>query len=154
MLLLVQRWSHDTEYSFYRSYESQYTDFLIYEINKAVDEYFKYIKMKDSEEKDYCEKCLTTQHYLLLLQHLVAIEKQRNQKFNVFAEMWRYNCFYRTSCDIYEALGVGLLDESIGNLEQAQKVLESVVKRNPINDEAIRVLKDFYKRNPGLNSKN
>ena len=83
----------------------------------------------------------------------MAIENERKQKVNVFAEMWRYNCFFRTASDVYEALGVGLLDESVGNVEQAQVVLESVVKNNPINDEANRVLEDFYKRNPGLNRK-
>ena len=106
--------------------------------------------MNDQKEKDYCESCLNTMHYLLLLQHLVAIEDSRNQKPNVFAEMWRYNCFFRTASDVYEALGVGLLDEAVGNKEQAQTVLESIVRNNPIHDEANRVLADFYQRNPEM----
>ena len=112
-----------------------------------MEAYFKYIKLKDQKEKDYCEICFNTMHYLLLLQHLVAIEENRNQKINIFAEMWRYNCFFRTASDVYEALGVGLLDEAIGNKEQARFVLESIVKCNPIHNEANRVLTDFYKRN-------
>lgn len=150
MLMLGQRWLHDNEYSSYRSYEQQYTDFLLDEVKKAVDGYFRYIKLNDSKERDYCEKCLNTQHYILLLQHLLAIEDERKQKVNVFADMWRCNCFFRTGSDTYEALGVGLLDESVGNVEQGRMVLETVVKNNPIHDEAIRVLEEFYKRHPGL----
>ena len=147
MLMLCQRWLHDTEYSFYRTYEKKYTDFFKAELKTALEAYFKYIKLKDQKEKDYCEICFNTMHYLLLLQHLVAIEENRNQKINIFAEMWRYNCFFRTASDVYEALGVGLLDEAIGNKEQARFVLESIVKCNPIHNEANRVLTDFYKRN-------
>ena len=150
MLMLCQRWLHDTEYSSYRNYEQQYTDFFLDEVKKAAEGYFRYIKLEDSEEKDYCDNCLKSQHYIMLLQHLVAIENERKQKVNVFADMWRYNCFFRTASDVYEALGVGLLDESVGNVEQGRMVLETVVKNNPIHDEAIRVLEEFYKRHPGL----
>ena len=150
MLMLCQRWLHDTEYSYYRTYESEYTNFFKAELKTALYAYFKYIRLNDQKEKDYCESCLNTMHYLLLLQHLVAIENSRNQKPNVFAEMWRYNCFFRTASDVYEALGVGLLDEAVGNKEQAQTVLESIVRNNPIHDEANRVLADFYQRNPEM----
>lgn len=150
MLMLCQRWLHDTEYSYYRTYESEYTSFFKAELKTALYAYFKYIRLNDQKEKDYCESCLNTMHYLLLLQHLVAIENSRNQKPNVFAEMWRYNCFFRTASDVYEALGVGLLDEAVGNKEQAQMVLESIVRNNPIHDEANRVLADFYQRNPEM----
>lgn len=150
MLMLCQRWLHDTEYSFYRTYESKYTDYFKAELKSALDAYFKYIRLKDQKEMDYCESCLNTMHYLLLLQHLVAIEDSRNPKSNVFAEMWRYNGFFRTACDVYEALGVGLLDDAVGNKEQAQMVLESIVKNNPIHNEANRVLSVFYERNPEL----
>lgn len=150
MLMLCQRWSHDTEYSNYRSYETKYTVFFKAELKVALAAYFKYCKLEDQNAKEYCERCLDSMHYLLLLQHLVAIEDSRNQKQNVFADMWRYNCFFRTAGDVYEALGVGLLDEAIGHKEQAQMVLESIVKYNPIHDESIRVLEDFYDRNPEL----
>ena len=150
MLMLCQRWLHDTEYSYYRTYESEYTNFFKAELKTALYAYFKYIRLNDQKEKDYCESCLNTMHYLLLLQHLVAIEDSRNQKPNVFAEMWRYNCFFRTASDVYEALGVGLLDEAVGDKEQAQTVLESIVRNNPIHDEANRVLADFYQRNPEM----
>lgn len=153
ILMLCQRWLHDTEYSVYRSYEQKYTDFFLDEIKKVVEGYFRYIKLKDTEERDYCEKCLKSQHYILLLQRLVAIENERKQTVNVFAEMWRCNCFFRTASDVYETLGVGLLDETIVNVEQGRMVLETVVKKNPIHDEAIRVLEDFYKRHPEMKRK-
>lgn len=153
ILMLCQRWLHDTEYSIYRSYEQKYTDFFLDEIKKSVEGYFRYIKLKDTEERDYCEKCLKSQHYILLLQRLVAIENERKQTVNVFADMWRCNCFFRTASDVFEALGVGLLDESVGNVEQGRTVLETVVKNNPIHDEAIRVLEDYYKRHPELKRK-
>lgn len=153
ILMLCQHWLHDTEYSIYRRYEQQYTDYFLDEVRKAVDGYYRYIKLTDSEEREYCDTCLKSHHYILLLQRLVAIEKDRNQKFNVFAEMWRCNCFFRTASDVLEALGVGLLDESVGNVEQGRTVLETVVKNNPIHDEAIRVLEDYYKRHPELKRK-
>ena len=150
ILMLCQRWMHDNEYGTYRRYESKYTDYFKSKLKTALDAYFKYVRLKDQKERDYCESCLNTMHYLLLLQHLVAIEDSRNQKPNVFAEMWRYNCFFRNAVDVYEALGVGLLDEAVDNKEQAQMVLELIVKNNPIHDEAIRVLQDFYDRNPEI----
>lgn len=150
MLMLCQRWSHDTEYSFCRGYETKYAKYFEDEVNKAAEGYFKYIKLKDQKTKEYCESCIGTTHYLLLLQQLVAIEDDRKQKPNIFAEMWRYNCFFRTAGDVYEALGVGLLDEAIGHKEQAQMVLETIVKNNPIHNEANRILDGFYQRNPEM----
>jgi hypothetical protein len=51
---------------------------------------------------------------------------------------------------VCEGLGVGLLDEAIGNKELARNVLKSIVKNNPIHDEANRVLTEFYERNPEM----
>ncbi len=150
MLMLCQRWMHDLVYSTYRQYESKYTAYFEKELKTAVYGYFKYIKFQDTEKKYYCQRCLDTQHYLLLLQQLETIERGRNQKPNVFAEMWRYNCFFRTASDVCEGLGVGLLDEAIGNKELARNVLKSIVKNNPIHDEANRVLTEFYERNPEM----
>lgn len=150
MLVLVQHWFCDTEYSLYRKYESQYTAFFKHETTKALNAYFSYIKLNNQEERDYCEGCLKTNHYLPLLHYLATKEKERNQKTNIYIEMWRYCCFYRTRYDVCEALAVGLLDELIGNKDKARLILESILNDNPINEEAFRILEDFYRRNPEL----
>ena len=150
MLVLAQHWFCDTEYSQYREYESQYTSFFKDEMTKALDTYFSYIKLNNQEEREYCEGCLKTNHYLPLLHYLAMKEKDRNQKPNIFIEMWRYNCLYRTRYDVCEALTVGLLDELMGDKTGAKIILERILNDNPINEEAARVLNDFYNRNPEL----
>lgn len=114
MLVLAQRWFFDPEYNFYRRYETNYSDFLTAEFDKALAGYFTYIKSSDEAEKKLCKNYLDTRHFLLLLYQLTGLEKERNQKPNVFKQMWGYNCFVRTSCDVYEDLAVGLMDEICG----------------------------------------
>ena len=42
------------------------------------------------------------------------------------------------------------MDEFLGLKAYAKIIFETLVKENPINDDAIQTLADFYKRNPGL----
>ncbi len=150
MLVLAQRWFFDPEYDFYRKYETQYSDFLTAELEKALDGYFTYIKLSNDVELKLSRNYLNTRHYLLLLYHLTISEMARNQKPNVFKQMWLYNCFFRTRCDVYEAIAVGQMDEVCGNKAMAKQVLQIVVEDNPINRNAIQSLEDFHKRNPEL----
>lgn len=149
MLVLCQHWLFNMEFAFYRGYESKYTAFLLSETEKAFNSYVKYAKI-DEKELDCCKKYLETRHHLLLLYRLAVAEKERNQRPNVFLEMWKYNCFFRTKIDIYEAFGVGLMDELEGDEISARKIFECLRKENPINEDAIITLNDFYKRHSGL----
>ena len=148
MLVLNQHWLWDAEYAFYRSYETEYSKYFEMETRKALDQYFRYIKMTDQEELELCDLYLKSNLLLLLLYRLVLMEKIRNQKHNLFAEAWRYNCFVRTKSNVYEAFGVGLMEEFLGNKVLAMNIFESLVEENPIHDDAIRTLKEFYERNP------
>lgn len=150
MLVLIQHWFWDTEYAYDRSYECEYTKYFEDEMKKSLEQYFGYIKMTDKKERDLCELYLQRKWHVLLLYRLAEMEKVRNQKPNLFAEAWRYNCFIRTKCNLYEAFGVGFMDEFLGLKAYAKIIFETLVKENPINDDAIQTLADFYKRNPGL----
>lgn len=150
MLVLNQHWLWDTEYAYYRSYEKEYSNYFEAETRKALEQYLGYIKMTDQQEHELCELYLKRNCLVLLLHRLALMEIIRNQKKNLFAEAWRYNCFIRTRSNVYEALGVGLMDELIGNKELAKVIFESLVEDYPIHDDAIRTLKEFYERNPEL----
>ena len=150
MIVLAQHWFWDIEYSYYRTYEIDYSRFFQNEMTKALNSYFVYIKFKDKKVKEYCEECLNKKLYLLLLHNLISLENDRNQKPNIFAEMWRYNCFFRIGSVFYEAVAVGLLDEITSNKLRAKEILVQILKENPINEEVIRVVDDFFNRNPEL----
>lgn len=150
ILVLNQHWLWDMEYAHYRSYEKEYSKYFETETSKALEQYWVYIKMKDQEERDLCDLYLKRNWLVLLLYRLALREKIRNQKYNLFAEAWRYNCFIRTRCNVYEAFGVGLMEEFLGNKEMAKDVFESLVEEYPIHDDAIQTLKEFYERNPEL----
>ena len=146
LLMINQRWFHDTEYSHFRNYEAHYTEFLEREISIALKKYLSYIKLTVDGECDIYMRYLQTKHYLLLLYRLAVIEKERRQIHNVFLELWKGNCFYRTRFDVYEALGVGLMTELSGQIDAARDIFESIVKDNPINEDAIQTLNQFNER--------
>lgn len=150
MLMLVQHWFWDMEYGYYRSYEQKYSDYLTEEALKALHDYFYYVKLKDEDERTLCEKYLKSHYCLLLLYRLAYLEKVRNQKPNIFLEMWRYNCFVRPRQNMYEAFGVGLMTELAGDKTGAKKIFETILEDNPINKDAINTLEDFCKRNPEI----
>ena len=154
MLMLLQQWMWNSDYEFYRRYEINYTTYLQQETEKALEDYFKYIKLNDTEEREYCEKCLKNNYLLLLLYRLAYREKVRKQKPNQFLSFWQHNCFVRTRCNMYEAFAVGLLTELEGNKEAARDILEEIRYDNPIHQCAIDTLADFYKRNPDLKNNN
>lgn len=150
MLMLLQQWMWNADYEFYRRYETNYTAYLQQETEKALEGYFKYIKLNDTEDREYCEKCLKNNYLLLLLYRLAYREEVRKQKPNQFLSFWQHNCFARTRCNMYEAFAVGLLTELEGNNEAARDILEAIRYDNPINQDAIKTLADFYERNPDL----
>ena len=154
MLMLLQQWMWNSDYEFYRRYEINYTTYLQQETGKALEDYFKYIKLNDTEEREYCEKCLKNNYLLLLLYRLAYREEVRKQKPNQFLSFWQHNCFVRTRCNMYEAFAVGLLTELEGNKEAARDILEEIRYDNPIHQCAIDTLADFYKRNPDLKNNN
>lgn len=151
LLMMNQRWFHDPEYSHYRSYEAHYNEFLEREISIALRGYLSYIKLTDEGEYKIYISYLETKHYLLLLYRLAVKEKERRQDHNVFLELWNSNCFYRTRFDVYEALGVGLMTELSGQIDLARDIFESIVKDNPINEDAIQTLDQFNERHNKLN---
>ena len=148
MLMLAQHWLYGQEFSAYRSYENKYSDYFKAESTKALKCYFTYIKYKDKDEIKMCENYLETYHYILLLNRLVIIEKERNQNPNIFLEMWRYNCYVRLRSDVYEALAVGIMFELEDNIQLAKEVLKTIVADYPINDCALKTLKEFNERHP------
>ena len=148
MIMLSQHWFHGQEYSAYRSYECKYSEYFETECTKALNGYFAYCRLKDKEEKERCENFLKTKHYLLLLNRLVVLEKARNQKPNVFLEMWRHNCYVWYKTDVYEALGVGIMCELDGNVDLAKSILEEVRILHPLNNDVKATLDEFYQRNP------
>lgn len=151
LLMINQRWFHDPEYSHYRRYEAHYTEFLEHEISIVLEKYFTYIKLTDDSVREICIKYLQTKHYLLLLYWLAILEKERRQSHNVFLELWNSNCFYRTRFDVHEALGVGLMTDCSGQIDAARDIFESIVKENPINEDAIQTLDQFNERHNKLN---
>ena len=150
MIMLSQHWFCGQEYVIYQGYEDKYSDYFKVEAAKALDGYFAYIKLKEKDERDLCENYLKLHHYLLLLNRLVLIEKHRNQKPNLFLEMWRHNCYIWLRADMHEALGVGIMCELNGNLQQAKDILETVVNDNPISSDAKNTLDELYDRNPEM----
>lgn len=148
MLMLTQRWFHDPEYSRFKSYETDYSNYFEKETADVLEKYFDYIKISDEKEKIVCRQYLSKKHYLLLLYRLTILEKERRQQFNIFLEYWKYNCFFKTKFDIYEALAVGLMTEMLGQIDYAREIFASIVKTNPINECALRTEKEFTLRHP------
>lgn len=146
MLVLIQRWYFGREYTIYRCYENNYTEFLIVETENALKTYFEYIKLQDAKRREICERYLKKGHHLLLLYQLACIERERKQNPNIFADMWIHNCFVRTNFDLHEAFAVGLMEEVVGHEERARYIFETLVKENPISEDAIDTLKGFYDR--------
>lgn len=149
MLVLSQHWFYGDEYAQYRTYETIYSDFFFNEMAKALKEYCSSAKMDKKLDRE-CKLCLNTKHYLLLLSRLTYWETVRNQKNNVFMDMWKNNCFIRKKIDLYEALSVGCLTEQEGNIEYAKEIFDILVEENPISKEAIEERDNFYKRNPAM----
>ncbi|MCM1109227.1 MAG: hypothetical protein NC388_09305 [Clostridium sp.] len=152
MLVLCQHWFYGDEFSAYRVYERQYSDYLELQMPCVLEGYFTYIKQKNTELYRKCLQYLATRHYLLLLYYLVCIESERNQHPNIFLDMWRCNCFILVKSDLYEALAVALITEHEGDIIRAKEIMETLVKENPINRDAINTLEDFYKRNLDIRS--
>lgn len=150
MMVLGQHWFWDQEYAYYRSYESNYTEFFSREVENALTQYLNYIKQDDKDEVDLCNRYIKTNHYLLTLYRLSLYEKGRKQTPNLFLEAWKYNCFIRTKEYVYEGFGVALMCELEGNVILARDLFESLLEINPINKDAIDSLRDFYDRNPKL----
>ena len=126
-----------------------YSEFFAHEITKALNGYYLFAKT-NKKDCEICEKYSKTQHYLLLLNHLASLEKARNQKNNIFMDMWKHNCFIRIKHDLYEALAVGWLTEQEGNREYAKEIFDTLVEEHPINKDAIKERENFYKRNPDM----
>ena len=150
MIVLSQHWFWDRELEHYRCYETEYTEYFQKETEKALDSYFTYIKLQDQQEIGLCKGYLKKNLLLLVLYRLAYFELERKQTPNLYMEAWRFNCFVRTKCYIYEAFGVGLMEELMGNKESAKYIFEDLVKENPIHRDAIKTLEDFYKRNPDM----
>lgn len=150
MLVLAQHWFWDQDYVIYRNYETLYTNFFEEQIRLALESYFKYIRLDDTDEIKLCKHYQERNLFILLLYRLTIQEDLRVQKPNLFAEMWKYNGFVRTKENIYEAFGVGLMTEYTGDLENAKIIFETLAKENPLNDDAIKTLEGFYLRNPRM----
>ena len=125
---------------------------LVSEVKKALDHYLRYIKLQDASQADYLKNCLDNNFYLLALYRLAYYEKARNQNPNLFLTAWSYNCFIRTRENMYEGFGVGLICELEGNKELARDIFKSLHTDNPLSEDAINTLKDFYQRNPEMKS--
>lgn len=150
LLMMIQHWHHDMEYSFYRTYETCYTEYFDIELRNALKDYFKYVKLNDDTEEKVCWNYFQTRHYLLLLYRLTLMEEKRLPKNNLFLAMWKYNCFTWYRGDLYEAIGVGLMTEKAGNRQRAKMIFESLAEDYPLNDDAQITLSEFRKRNPDL----
>ena len=150
LLMLTQHWHHDMEYSFYRTYETYYTAYFDNELENALKDYFRYIKLNDDKEEKVCWNYLRSCHYMLLLYRLAWMEEKRLPKNNMFLAMWKYNCYTWYRGDLYEAFGVGLMIELAGNKQMAKTIFESLAEDYPINEDAQKTLSDFRKRNPDL----
>ena len=150
LLMMIQHWHHDMEYSFYRTYETCYTEYFDIELRNALKDYFRYVKLNDDVEEELCWNYFQTRHYLLLLYRLTLMEEKRLPKNNLFLAMWKYNCFTWYRGDLYEAFGVGLMTEIAGNRQRAKMIFESLAEDYPINEDAQNTLSDFRKRNPDL----
>lgn len=148
--MLTQHWHHDMEYSFYRTYETYYTAYFDNELENALKDCFRYIKLNDDNEEKVCWSYLRSRHYLLLLYRLAFMEEKRLPKNNLFLAMWKYICFTMFRGDMYEAFGVGLMTELAGNKQMAKTIFESLAEDYPINEDAQNTLSDFRKRNPDL----
>lgn len=48
---------------------------------------------------------------------------------------------------MYESFGVGLMTELNGDIDMARDIFKTIVKNNPINQDAIKILADFEERN-------
>lgn len=146
-LLLCHRWYMDEEYGLVRKRESVYDDWLKAGLEDGLKCYADYIGMKESEDEWRAwENYRQTGHYLLLLYRLALVERGRGVKVNRFMELWVWNCFIRVRRDMYEAIGVGLLDELAGRVEVAEEIFRDIARDNPLNDDAQRILVDFLDR--------
>ena len=150
LLMMIQHWHHDMEYSFFRTYETCYSAYFDNELRTALKDYFRYVKLNDDVEKELCWNYFQTRHYLLLLYRLTLMEEKRLPQNNLFLAMWKYNCFTWYRGDLYEAIGVGLMTEKAGNRQRAKMIFESLAEDYPLNDDAQNTLSDFRKRNPDL----
>lgn len=150
LLMLTQHWYHDMEYSFFRTYETCFTEYFDNELRNALKDYFRYVKLNDDTEEKVCWNYFQTRHYLLLLYKLTLMEEKRLPKNNLFLAMWNYNCFTWYRGDLYEAFGVGLMTEKTGNRQRAKTIFDSLAEDYPINEDAQNTLSDFRKRNPDL----
>lgn len=145
-LALNQHWMCDSDYLLDRKRETDYDSFLKIGLHDSLQNYCKYAKV-DENNKVILDQYEITRHYLLLLQMLTRYEIFRNQKPNVFLELWNSNCFIKYRTDLYESIGVGLMTELNGEIEIARNIFKTIVKDNPINQDAIDTLAEFEKRN-------
>ena len=146
-IALNQHWVFDNDYSFIRRNEIHYDTFLKDGLRKSIQAYYTYSNTNNDEELKLWEKYETTKHYLLLLYRIALFEKTKNQKSNLFLELWNNNCFVRYRADIYESFGVGLLTELSGKIDTAEEIFKAILEDNPINRDAIETLAEFKKRN-------
>lgn len=146
-IALNQHWVLDSDYSFIRKNETHYDRFLKDGLRKSIQAYYTYSNTNNDEELKLWEKYETTKHYLLLLYRIALFEKTKNQKSNLFLELWNNNCFIRYRADIYESFGVGLLTELSGKIDTAEEIFKAILEDNPINRDAIEMLAEFKKRN-------
>lgn len=146
-LALNQHWMLDSDYAIARKREAIYDSFLKEGLHNSILVYFKYAKIGETDELklwgDYEKTC----HYLLLLYRFASFERIRKQNPNAFIELWNSNCFIRYRAEMYESFGVGLMTELNGNIDMARDIFKTIVKNNPINQDAIKILADFEERN-------
>lgn len=146
-LALNQHWTIDQAYAIDRPVETEYDTFLKEGLRHSIQDYYRFAKINNDEERKLWDAYEQTGHHILLLLRLAQAEKRRNQRRNVFLDLWRCDCFTRTRTDMYESLGVGLMEELNGNLEMAHSILKTTVTDHPIEDDAINTLKEFEERN-------
>ena len=146
-IALNQHWVLDNDYAFIRKKETHYDTFLKEGLHKSIQAYYTYSNVSDVEELKLWEIYEHNNHYLLLLSRVALFEKINNQKSNLFLELWNNNCYIRFRADIYESFGVGLLTELSGEIDAAEEIFKTILKDNPINEDAIETLAQFKERN-------
>lgn len=146
-LALNQHWMLDEDYMHKRKCETNYSSFLKDGLRDSIQAYYKYASIEDSEELKLWETYEKTFHYLLLLFRFALFERNRKQNPNVFIELWNSNCYIRYRAEIYESFGIGLMTELNGDIGMARDIFKTIVKDNPINQDAINTLAEFEERN-------
>jgi len=146
-LALNQHWMLDDDYMPERKRETNYNTFLKDGLHDSIQAYYKYASIEDSGEFNLWETYKKTDHYLLLLFRFALFERNRKQNPNVFIELWNSNCFIKFRAEVYESLGVGLMTELNGDIDMARDILKTIVKDNPISQDAINTLAEFEERN-------